>query len=134
MSHVRSGVVTAAIRILRALGTRRRRRAPLADGGGVVGQLDVQLSDAWPAAYGHTWTADDYARRDARFHALGLPPLRSVRALRTRRAHGVLGEHQHAGDEDETQSDEEQHQSDARRSWEAEACLTAERFANNHPG
>ncbi len=35
-------------------------------------ELVVSLTEGMPSAQGRTWTAEDYARRDARFAALGL--------------------------------------------------------------
>lgn len=39
-------------------------------------RLVVALTDDAPEVAGQTWTADDYATRDAQLVRLGLPPVR----------------------------------------------------------
>ena len=40
--------------------------------------MTVTLADGVPQAHGRTWTAEDYAKRDAAMARLGLTPHRRV--------------------------------------------------------
>jgi hypothetical protein len=47
--------------------------------------VTVALTQGMPEARGHTWTTEDYDRRDAAFAALGMEPPRRKRARHAER-------------------------------------------------